>query len=81
MKIEILGTGCAKCKTLFELTKEAVAKSGKFVQIEKVEDIAKIMDYGVMSTPALVIDGEVKVSGKVPNIDEILKLMGGSSGT
>lgn len=79
MKIEILGTGCAKCKTLFELTKEAVSKSGKFVQIEKVEDIAKIMEYGVMSTPALVIDGEVKVSGKVPNVDEILKLMSGAN--
>ena len=71
MKIEILGTGCAKCKTLFELTKEAVAKEGKFADIQKVEDIEKIMSYGVMSTPALVVDGEVKISGKVPNIEDI----------
>lgn len=71
MKIEILGTGCVKCKTLFELTKEAVAKEGKFADIQKVEDVEKIMSYGVMSTPALVVDGEVKVSGKVPNIEEI----------
>lgn len=75
MKIEILGTGCAKCKALFELTKEAVAKEGKFAQIEKVEDIAKIMEYGVMSTPALVVDGEVKVSGKVPNIEELREMV------
>jgi small redox-active disulfide protein 2 len=71
MKIEILGTGCAKCKALFELTKEAVAKEGKFADIQKVEDIEKIMSYGVMSTPALVVDGEVKISGKVPNIEDI----------
>lgn len=75
MKIEILGTGCAKCKTLFELTKEAVAKSGKFVQIEKVEDPIAIMNYGVMSTPALVIDGVVKISGRVPSVDEIVSLL------
>lgn len=72
MKIEILGTGCAKCKTLEAVAKEAVAKSGKFAQIEKVEDIAKIMEYQVMSTPALVIDGVVKSSGKVLSVDEVL---------
>ena len=71
MKIEILGTGCTKCQTLFNATKEAVAKSGLFVQIEKVEDIVKIMNYGVMSTPALVIDGVVKSTGKVLSIEEI----------
>ncbi|HEY9203965.1 thioredoxin family protein [Sulfurimonas sp.] len=72
MKIEILGTGCAKCKTLEAVAKEAVAKSGKFAQVEKVEDIAKIMEYQVMSTPALVIDGVVKSSGKVLSVDEVL---------
>lgn len=75
MKIEILGAGCAKCKTLFELTKEAVAKEGKFAQIEKVEDVVSIMGYGVMSTPALVVDGEVKISGKVPNIEELREMI------
>lgn len=75
MKIEVLGTGCAKCKTLENVAKEAVAKSGKFAQIEKVEDITKIMEYGVMSTPALVIDGEVVSTGKVLNVDEVLKLI------
>jgi len=71
MKIEILGTGCAKCQALLQATKEAVVKSGQFAQIEKVEDIVKIMNYGVMSTPALVINGSVKSSGKVLNVSEI----------
>lgn len=75
MKIEILGTGCTKCQTLLNVTKEAVAKSGLFVQIEKVEDIVKIMNYGVMSTPALVIDGVVKSTGKVLSIEEIQALL------
>ena len=75
MKIEILGTGCTKCQTLLNATKEAVAKSGLFVQIEKVEDIVKIMNYGVMSTPALVIDGVVKSTGKVLSIEEIQALL------
>lgn len=75
MKIEILGTGCAKCKALEEATKQAVAKSGKFAQIEKVDDIMKIMEYQVMSTPGLVIDGKVVSSGKVLSVDEIIELI------
>jgi small redox-active disulfide protein 2 len=76
MKIEILGTGCAKCKALEESTKQAVAKSGKFAQIEKVDDIMKIMEYQVMSTPGLVIDGKVVSAGKVLSVDEIIALIG-----
>lgn len=72
MKIEVLGTGCAKCKQLEAVVKEAIAKSGKFVQFEKVEDIAKIMEYQVVSTPGLVIDGKVVSTGKVLSVDEIL---------
>ncbi len=75
MKIEVLGTGCAKCKALFENVKIAVGKSGKFVEIVKVEDIQDIMNYGVTSTPALVIDGEVKSRGKVCSPEEIMELM------
>ena len=75
MKIEVLGTGCAKCTQLDAVVKEAVAKSGKFVQIEKVEDIMKIMEYQVVSTPALVIDSRVVSTGKVLNVDEVLALM------
>ncbi len=76
MKIEILGTGCAKCKALEEATKQAVAKSGKFAQIEKVDDIMKIMEYQVISTPGLVIDGKVVSTGKVLSVDEIVALIG-----
>jgi small redox-active disulfide protein 2 len=75
MKIEVLGTGCAKCKTVEKVAQEAVAKLGMFAQVEKVEDIAKIMDYGVMSTPGLVINGEVKLTGRVPSVDEVMALL------
>lgn len=75
MKIEVLGTGCSKCNELEMKVKQAVAQSGKFVQIEKVGDLQKIMGYGVMSTPGLVIDGEVKSTGRVPSVDEIIEML------
>ncbi len=75
MKIEILGTGCAKCKALEKNVIEAIAKSGKFAQVEKVEDINKIMEYGVMSTPGLVIDGKVVSTGKLLSVEEIMNLI------
>jgi small redox-active disulfide protein 2 len=71
MKIEILGPGCAKCRTLYENAKKALEESGKSAELVKVDDIPSIMKYGVMSTPALVIDGEVKISGKVASVAEI----------
>jgi len=71
MKIEILGTGCPKCKKLSELAAEAVNKLGASAEITKVTDINKIIDYGVMVTPALVIDGDVKIAGKIPEKEEI----------
>lgn len=71
MKIEVLGMGCASCNKLYQNALEAVKKSGKEVQVVKVEDIKKIMSYGVLSTPALVIDGVVKIAGKVPKPQEI----------
>lgn len=75
MKIEVLGTGCSKCQALTEATKKAVAQKGIFAQIEKVEDIMQIMNYGVTSTPALVVDGKVLSSGKLLSVDEITKLL------
>lgn len=75
MKIEVLGTGCSKCQALTEATKKAVAQKGIFAQIEKVEDIMKIMEYGVTSTPALVVDGKVLSSGKLLSVDEIATLL------
>ena len=71
MKIEVLGTGCAKCKTLNENVKKALEESGNNAEVVKVEDIPSIMKYGVMSTPALVVDGQVKFSGKVATVAEI----------
>ena len=75
MKIEVLGTGCASCKTLYENAKKAVEESGKTAEIIKIEEIPKIMAYGVMSTPALVIDGKVVFSGKVASAAEIKGLL------
>ncbi len=71
MKIEILGTGCPKCKKLTELTEETINELGVSAEIIEVTDINKIIDYGVMVTPALVIDGNVKVAGKIPSKKEI----------
>jgi small redox-active disulfide protein 2 len=75
MKIEVLGTGCTKCKKLYENVQEALQQSGKEAEVTKVEDIKKIMEYGVMSTPALVVDGEVKISGKLASVGEIKELL------
>ncbi|MBT0664273.1 TM0996/MTH895 family glutaredoxin-like protein [Geobacter pelophilus] len=71
MKIEVLGTGCAKCKTLYENARKALEESGKSGELVKVEDIPSIMKYGVISTPALVIDGKVMFSGKLASPAEI----------
>lgn len=75
MIIKVLGTGCTKCKKLEENAKKAVSESGKDVTVEKVTDFKDIMKYGVMKTPALVIDEKVKVSGRVAKVDEIIKLL------
>ena len=71
MNIKVLGPGCPKCKKTEELVKEAVAESGVDAQIEKVTDTMKIAGYGVFGTPSVVVDGEVKCVGKIPNKDEI----------
>lgn len=75
MKLEILGTGCAKCQQLTANTKDAVARLGVEAEIVKVEDLPGIMRYGVMRTPALVVDGEVRVSGRVATREEIGALL------
>lgn len=75
MKLEILGTGCAKCKTLYENTRKALTISGKEAELVKVEDIPTIMKYGVMSTPALVKDGKVLFSGKLATAEEIAGML------
>ncbi|MFA5763902.1 MAG: thioredoxin family protein [archaeon] len=71
MKIEILGTGCPKCKVLEENAKKAVEEIKIKAEIIKVTDINKIISYGVMSTPAIVIDGKIKASGRIAEVKEI----------
>jgi small redox-active disulfide protein 2 len=75
MEIKVLGTGCAKCKNLEKLTIEAVAKADIDANVIKVEDITDILAYGVLVTPALVIDGKVVVKGRIPSLDEIIKII------
>lgn len=75
MKVSILGTGCAKCDKLYATTVKAIDELGLDAELEKVSGIQEIMAFGVMMTPALAVDGEVKVSGKVPNLDEIKEML------
>jgi small redox-active disulfide protein 2 len=75
MDIKILGPGCPKCKTLDKLTREVAEKNGIDATITKVEDIMEIMKYGIMSTPALVIDGKIVVKGRVPSAKEIKQFL------
>ena len=79
MDIKVLGTGCAKCKKLYAETEKAIAASGVEVTLEKVEKINDIVEYGVMMTPALVIDGQVKASGRIPTSQEIQAWITGAS--
>jgi small redox-active disulfide protein 2 len=76
MRIQVLGTGCPKCRRLYENAERAIKDLGVCADLEKVEDLKAIMNFGVMVTPALAIDGEVKVSGKVPSVEEIKVYIG-----
>lgn len=71
MKIKVLGTGCMKCRKLYEEAEKAIASSGVKAELEKVEKIEEIIKYGVMATPGLVVDEEVKASGRIPRSGEI----------
>jgi small redox-active disulfide protein 2 len=75
MKIEVLGTGCVDCITLYENTKKALAESGRNGEVVKVESIATMLKYGILSPPALVIDGQVKSSGELLSIAAIKELL------
>jgi small redox-active disulfide protein 2 len=75
MEIKVLGSGCAKCKRLEDLTKNMVLEMGLNATIEKVDDIYKIMQYGVMRTPALVVDEKVVLTGRLPNPTELKELL------
>jgi small redox-active disulfide protein 2 len=75
MKIEILGSGCAKCKSVEKLVRNIVDELGIQADIVKVEDLQEIVNRGIMMTPAVFIDGEVKIVGRIPTADELKKLL------
>lgn len=75
MEIKVLGTGCKKCDDLYDNVIKALSQIGKSADVEKVEDIVSIMSFGVMSSPALVIDGEVVLTGRVAQIEEIINFI------
>lgn len=77
MSVKVLGSGCANCKNLEARTIEALGVLGLSAPIEKVTDYGEIASYGVMSTPALVIDEQVVVTGRVPSVDELAAILGG----
>jgi len=76
MDIKILGTGCAKCQQTEKLVREVLDETGVAAQVEKVADIKSITKYGVMITPAVVVDGEVKIVGKIPKKEDIKSWLG-----
>lgn len=74
-KVHVLGPGCAKCLKLAENTQAAIASLGLECELAKVTDIVEITSFGVMTTPALVVDGEVKAMGKVPSVEQIKEML------
>lgn len=76
MKVKVLGPGCAKCKTTYSIVEKVIKESGLDVELSKVDDIMEMMNYNIMTTPAVVVDGEVKIKGRVPSEREIKEILG-----
>ena len=76
MEIKVLGSGCAKCKTTYEMIEKIVKENQLDATLSKAEDIVELLNYGIMTTPAIVVDGEVKLKGHVPTESEIKKILG-----
>ena len=76
MEIKVLGSGCAKCKTTYEMIEKIVKENQLDATLSKVEDIVELLNYGIKTTPAIVVDGEVKLKGHVPTESEIKKILG-----
>jgi len=75
LSIKILGPGCARCKSTFEVVKKAVEQSGVQADITKIEDLEGMMKYNILSTPVVVVNEQIKISGRVPTVEEIKKLL------
>ena len=76
MEIKVLGTGCAKCKTTYQVIEKVIRENNLDVKLTKVDDIMEIMNYNIMVTPAVVVDGEVRLKGQVPSESDVKKLLG-----
>ena len=76
MEVKVLGPGCAKCKTTYNVVEKVIKENNLDVKLSKVDDIMEMMSYNILSTPAIVVDGEVKVKGRVPSESEIKELLG-----
>lgn len=76
MEIKVLGPGCAKCKTTYNIVEKVIKENNLDIYLTKVDDIMEMMNYNILSTPAVVIDGEVKIKGRVPSEKEIKELLG-----
>jgi small redox-active disulfide protein 2 len=74
-KLQVLGPGCSRCKKLAELTEEAARSIGLNYELEKVTDVQKLAEIGILMTPTLMVDGEVKVAGKVPSLKELINIL------
>jgi small redox-active disulfide protein 2 len=75
MKIQVLGTGCPKCKKTYQNAEQALKDLGVCADLEKIEDLRAIMNFGILLTPALAVDGEVKVAGRIPSVDEVKRIL------
>lgn len=73
--IKILGPGCAKCKNTYEVVKKAIEQSGAQADVTKIEDLEGMMKYNILTTPVVVVDEQIKISGRVPTVEEIKKLL------
>ena len=76
MEVKVLGPGCAKCKTTYNVVEKVIKENNLDVKLLKVDDIMEMMSYNILSTPAIVVDGEVKIKGRVPSESEIKELLG-----
>ena len=76
MEVKVLGPGCAKCKTTFQVIEKVIKENNLDVKLTKVDDIIEMMSYNIMTTPAVVVDGEVKMKGQVPSESDVKRLLG-----
>ena len=76
MEVKVLGPGCAKCKTTFQVIEKVIKENNLDVKLTKVDDIMEMMTYNIMTTPAVVVDGEVKMKGQVPSESDVKRLLG-----